>query len=108
MLKRKLESRDHIRQGNLPFRVSGGVLSGEILMGWQIVDDKGFTVAVSNDSRFSEFINDLVAFAALFDKLDGYYILSDQRGDGRVSCTDQEWTRFKEIHNRLYQDNGSG
>jgi hypothetical protein len=35
-----------------PFRVRGGPLRGEQIMGWHIVDDKGFTVGVSCDDTF--------------------------------------------------------
>lgn len=36
------------------FRVSGGPLCGEQIMGWHITNEHGFTVGVSCDARFVE------------------------------------------------------
>lgn len=73
-----------ITRPQLPnFEVTGGPLNGPQHMGWHITNEKGLTIAISNDSRFCEHLNELERVYTLFtrflelEKLRGQLLLKE-------------------------------
>ena len=86
-----LTARSMSQLGFTPFTVSGGIFSGDVLMGWQVTDGRGHTLAVACDPAFVESINALTGLALLLERIDAYYLLRKARDHGRVDCSDDEW-----------------
>lgn len=94
-----------VREANLPyFNVTGGPFASAQTMGWHIVNEKGFTVAVSPDDEFAARLNELESLASLIRKLGAAYHLSERHDDGYLEVPDEIWESWKETVTRLRLD----
>jgi hypothetical protein len=82
---------------NPPFTVSGGVFSSPQQFGWHITNEKGFTVAVSCDSRFANWINDTTELLHLLVKFNCGYEIMEARDKGYIEGGYDEVNRIRRI-----------
>lgn len=93
----KYDARSMSGAGLPYFTVSGGPLASSQIMGWHITNEKGFTVAVSNDAEFCKRLNELEELASLLKQADTKYHLSKRRDQGHLQLDDESWARLKTL-----------
>jgi hypothetical protein len=79
------------------FTVSGGPFAKAQTMGWHVVNERGFTVAVSCDDEFAKRLNALESVAAMLRRMDAVYHLRERRDDGYLQLDDELWENWKKL-----------
>ena len=87
-----------------PFEISGGPLSGSILMGGYLIDKNGFVIAVTNDVVNAERLAAMYKMLGIMRKLDIAYHIRERYDDGYIVCSDDDWDELSELMDALLEE----